>query len=221
MILFALLTFSTFMGFTASRMARRRLLETEKAKQEYLLRSVPKRNKIPADLATRIQSHISMCTERLKKEILLDQVQPLALLTGHLMAELHTEAIGEAASFEQCTMLTSGRDFHKSEAVRLVRDLAQKVHSGALVQLASQMTLAMQSSDTFEMEKGLIPDMIAKLESEAGADATKKAFCVKESAESNAKKFDKTDQIMKPSTKIEQHLDSRLEDRWSRQCNRG
>merc|ERR1719297_281553 len=114
------------------------------------------------------------------------------------------EAIGGAASFLQRTMLTSGRDLHKFEAVRLVRDLAQKVHSGALVQLASQMTMAMQSGDAFEKVKGLISDMIARLESEAGADATKKAFCDKELAESNAKKSDKTDEITKLSTKIEQ-----------------
>merc|ERR1719346_455109 len=114
------------------------------------------------------------------------------------------EAIGGAASFLQRTMLTSGRDLHKFEAVRLVRDLAQKVHSGALVQLASQMTMALQSGDAFEKVKGLISDMIARLEKEAGADATKKAFCDKELAESNAKKSDKSDEIAKLSTKIEQ-----------------
>jgi len=114
------------------------------------------------------------------------------------------EAMSGAASFVQRSMLTSGRDLHKFEAVRLVRDLAHKVHSGALVQLASQMTLAMQSSDAFEKVKGLISAMIARLEKEAGADATKKAFCDKELAESNAKKSDKTDEITKLSTKIEQ-----------------
>merc|ERR1719297_553546 len=118
--------------------------------------------------------------------------------------EIIEEAVGGAASFVQRSMLTSGRDLHKFEAVRLVRDLAQKVHSGALVQLATQMTVAMQSSDAFEKVKGLISDMIARLEKEAGADATKKAFCDKELAESNAKKSDKTDEITKLSTKIEQ-----------------
>merc|ERR1719512_690047 len=62
----------------------------------------------------------------------------------------------------------------------------------------------MQSSDAFEKVKGLISDMIARLEQEAGADATKKAFCDKELAESNAKKSDMSDEIAKLSTKIEQ-----------------
>merc|ERR1719330_331835 len=111
------------------------------------------------------------------------------------------EAMGAAAldqaSFVQRSQLTSGRDLHKFEAVRLVRELAQKHGSGALVQLASQMAVAMHSSDAFEKVKGLISDMIARLEQEAGADATKKAFCDKELAESNAKKSDKTDEITK------------------------
>merc|ERR1719251_369197 len=76
--------------------------------------------------------------------------------------------------------------------------------SAALMQLASQMTGAMSSGDAFEKIKGLISDMIAKLEKEAGADATKKAYCDKELAESNEKKSDKSDEISKLTTKIDQ-----------------
>merc|ERR1719336_2281460 len=102
------------------------------------------------------------------------------------------------------TALSSGKDLHRYEAVRIIRDLARKHHSAALVQLASQMTGAMSSGDAFEKVKGLISDMIAKLEKAAGADATKKAYCDKELAESNAKKSDKSDEISKLTTKIEQ-----------------
>ena len=116
------------------------------------------------------------------------------------------EATGGAASFlqvSQKSMLTSG-DLHKYEAVRLIRDLAQKQHSTAMVQLASQMEAAMHASDGFKKIKGLIRDMIAKLESEAEADATKKAWCDRQLADSNAKKNDKTDEIAKLTTKIDQ-----------------
>merc|ERR1719195_2486270 len=50
----------------------------------------------------------------------------------------------------------------------------------------------------------MISTMIAKLEEEAGADATQKAFCDKELKESNARKADKADEVSKLSTKIEQ-----------------
>merc|ERR1712129_642496 len=85
-----------------------------------------------------------------------------------------------------------------------VRDLARKQHSVGLTQLASMMSTAMSSRNPFGKVKGLITDMIAKLEEEAGADATKKAYCDKELKESQEKKADKTDEIEKLSTKIEQ-----------------
>merc|ERR1719491_299921 len=119
------------------------------------------------------------------------------------------EATGAAAldrvAFVQVSsaQLTSGQDLHKYEAVRFIRDLAHKQHSGALVQLASQMEAAMHASDGFKKIKGLIRDMIAKLESEADADATKKAWCDRQLADSNAKKNDKTDEIAKLTTKID------------------
>merc|ERR1719254_353435 len=62
----------------------------------------------------------------------------------------------------------------------------------------------MNGEDPFKKVKGLIADMIEKLESEAEADATHKAFCDKELAESNQKKDDKTNEIAKLSTKIDQ-----------------
>merc|ERR1719378_1502727 len=60
------------------------------------------------------------------------------------------------------------------------------------------------TGDVFAKIKGLISDMIQKLEEEASADADKKAYCDKELGESNAKAADKTAEIEKLSAKIDE-----------------
>merc|ERR1712039_891527 len=87
--------------------------------------------------------------------------------------------------------------------------LAQKQSSPALAQLASRISTAMKSSaksgqDPFAKIKGLISDMIARLESEADADASQKAWCDKELGETNVKHADKTAEIEKLTTFIDQ-----------------
>merc|ERR1719407_29352 len=59
------------------------------------------------------------------------------------------------------------------------------------------------SGDPFTKIKGLIKDMIEKLLKEGEADATEKAFCDKELAETEAKKADKEAAIEKLSTQID------------------
>eukprot|EP00929_Paragymnodinium_shiwhaense_P036467 TRINITY_DN1953_c0_g1_i5.p1 TRINITY_DN1953_c0_g1~~TRINITY_DN1953_c0_g1_i5.p1 ORF type:complete len:295 (+),score=131.77 TRINITY_DN1953_c0_g1_i5:3-887(+) len=59
-------------------------------------------------------------------------------------------------------------------------------------------------SDPFAKIKGLIEDMIEKLEAEAEADATKEAWCDKEMADSKAKEAEMNNDISKLSTKIDQ-----------------
>merc|ERR1719426_757311 len=59
------------------------------------------------------------------------------------------------------------------------------------------------SGDPFAKVKGLISDMIEKLLAEAEADATEKAYCDKEMAETEAKKADKEAAIEKLSTQID------------------
>merc|ERR1719210_2909560 len=102
--------------------------------------------------------------------------------------------------------VSSGEDLANLEAVRLVRDLARRQHSSMLAQLASRMASVMHAggADPFQKVKGLITDMIAKLEAEAGADATKKAYCDKELKETNAKKVEKNAEIDLLTTRLDQ-----------------
>merc|ERR1719161_3478577 len=108
-------------------------------------------------------------------------------------------------SFLQTT-ISSSADLANVEVLRLVRDLAQRQNSAALAQLATRMDTAMHSNskDIFAKVKGLIKDMIEKLLKEAEADATHKAYCDKEMAETNTKKEDKTAEIAKLSAAIDQ-----------------
>jgi hypothetical protein len=105
--------------------------------------------------------------------------------------------------------LQTGADLAHFEAVRYVRDLARKQNSKALAQLASRMASAMRMSsgsgeDPFAKVKGLIADMIEKLESEAGADAKHKAYCDKEIAYADEKKANRISEIEKLTTSIDQ-----------------
>jgi predicted RNase H-like nuclease (RuvC/YqgF family) len=103
------------------------------------------------------------------------------------------------------SQISTGQSLGQFEAVRFVRDLARKNGSPALAQLASHMEAATHGKgDIFGKIKGLIADMISKLEEEASADADKKAYCDKELSESNAKNADKTAEIEKLSAKIDQ-----------------
>merc|ERR1712038_1577021 len=121
-----------------------------------------------------------------------------------------TTAGAEAQTYglnqESFLQITSKASLAQFEAVRLVRDLARKENSRALTQLASrlEMTVRTNTADPFAKVKGLISDMIESLEEAADADATEKAYCDKELAETRAKKEDKTAEIEKLTTKIDQ-----------------
>merc|ERR1719215_1740299 len=104
--------------------------------------------------------------------------------------------------------LMSRAGLARFEAARLIRDLANKQGSAELAQLAARMGSAISLSskigeDPFAKIQGLIQDMIEKLEKEAEADATHKAFCDKELAETKEKKADKTAEMEKLSTQID------------------
>jgi len=123
-----------------------------------------------------------------------------------IISESTSGAAGQSYSFVQMSM-SSGTDLANFEAVRFVRDLAQKQQSTTLAQLASRMSAAMRmrgnSRDIFAKVKGLISSMIEKLLAEAQADATEKAYCDKEMAETESKKADKEAAIEKLSTQID------------------
>jgi len=125
-----------------------------------------------------------------------------------VLTETTTGADAQSYSFLQ-TELTSGADLARYEAVRFVQDLSQRQNSTALAQLAMRMASVVRVSsangdDPFAKIKGLISDMIGKLEDEAAADADHKAYCDKELSENEEKEADKIAEIEKLTSKIDQ-----------------
>merc|ERR1712127_556280 len=126
-----------------------------------------------------------------------------------IIKETTSGAADQSYGFLQVSKIQSRSDLANSEVVHMVRQLAKKQHSAMFSQLAARISSEMRfgsgsKADVFAKIKGLITDMIEKLEAEAEADATKKAYCDKELAETNQKKADKTSEIEKLTAKIEQ-----------------
>jgi len=111
--------------------------------------------------------------------------------------------LDEATSFLQMSTGTSAQ----VQAVHLIRELAKKHHNPMLAQLAARIVSVGRgrtgAADVFAKVKDLVRDMVEKLEAEAEADATQKAFCDKELGETNTKKDQKETEIEKLQTKID------------------
>jgi chromosome segregation ATPase len=105
--------------------------------------------------------------------------------------------------------ISSRTDLRNSEIVVLLKNLAKKQHSAALAQLASRVEAvakygAAAGEDPFAKIKGLISDMISKLEKEAEEDQNEKAFCDEEMAKTEAKKQDLEGTVEALTSKIDQ-----------------
>jgi len=115
---------------------------------------------------------------------------------------------GQTYSFIQRSQITSQADLARFEAVRYIKDLARKQNAPALAQLASRMSSVIRLNggnrdDVFAKIKGMVTDMIAKLEQEAAEAADLKGWCDKEIAEATAKKEDATATVEKLTTKFD------------------
>merc|ERR1719355_219118 len=92
----------------------------------------------------------------------------------------------------------------KQHVLDLLQSLAQKNNDKQLSLLAQRIqSAAMLGEDPFAKIKGLISEMIEKLEAEAAKEAAHKAFCDKEMSETKAKKEDKETELDDLSTKID------------------
>jgi len=92
----------------------------------------------------------------------------------------------------------------KDRVVSMIQGLATKGDSNALSLLADRVEAAsMMGEDPFAKIKGLISEMIEKLEADAAKEASHKAFCDKEMKETKAKKEEKESDLDTLGTKID------------------
>merc|ERR1712203_542591 len=128
-----------------------------------------------------------------------------------VLTDTTSGAEGQTYSLVQLekSSLESRSDLAGREVLEMVRSLAKKERSSALNQLASRIAAvarygSVNHADVFAKVKGLIQDMIAKLEREAGAEATEKAYCDEQIAKTEAKKSDLEEDIAKMTSRIDQ-----------------
>jgi len=124
-----------------------------------------------------------------------------------ILAEATGGAVDQTYSLLQVRAHTQ-IDIAKTEALAMIKQLAKTNHSPALAQLASRIAAtvkfgAASGEDPFGKIKGLITDMVAKLEKEANEDATEKAYCDEQMSKTGAKKADLDDTVEKLSSKVD------------------
>merc|ERR1719486_1017724 len=131
-----------------------------------------------------------------------------ALATAKKILEEKTGAAADRAySFIQIsTVSKAGAKTKevKQHVLDLLQSLAKKNNDKQLSLLAQRIqSAAMLGEDPFAKIKGLISEMIEKLEAEAAKEAAHKAFCDTEMSETKAKKEDKETELDDLSTKID------------------
>jgi len=117
-----------------------------------------------------------------------------------IIAESSSGAVEQTYSFLQ----VESRD-----VASMVKKLARQHRSAALAQLASRISSvqkygAAAGEDVFGKIKGLIRDMVEKLEKEANEEAEEKAFCDEEMAKTKSKKEELDATVAKLTSKIDQ-----------------
>merc|ERR1719213_622034 len=86
----------------------------------------------------------------------------------------------------------------------MLQQLAEKDNNNAIFLLADRVEAAsMMGEDPFAKIKGLISEMIEKLEADAAKEASHKAFCDNELKETKAKKEEKESDLGTLGTKID------------------
>jgi len=94
--------------------------------------------------------------------------------------------------------LQAASDDGKTRALRLIEQLGHRLKSTALVSLSYRA-----AADPFQKVKGMVEDMIAKLQQEAAEEATHQAFCSEEMSKTKKSKGIKEMDLAKTEARLE------------------
>jgi len=113
----------------------------------------------------------------------------------------------QEASLQQIK-LHSTSDLVNLEVITMLKNLAQQQHSAALTQLARRIGAVVQfgmanKEDVFAKVKGMIKDLIAKLEKESKSDLTEEQYCDQQMKETSAKEESLEERLKKLSASID------------------
>jgi hypothetical protein len=102
----------------------------------------------------------------------------------------------------------SRAELANNEVLSMIKKLAQQHHSAALSQLASRISAVARygesaGADPFAKVRGLIEDMLSKLQKAAESEASEKAYCDEQMSKTEAKKEELSDDIAKLTSKID------------------
>merc|ERR1719487_1727774 len=128
-----------------------------------------------------------------------------------ILTETSAGAVEQSYSLLQVAQgsrLQTRADLKKAEVLTKVKELAKNYHSSALAQLASRIQAVIKlgsaaGEDPFVKVKGMISDLIAKLEKEASEAAEEKAYCDDQMAKTEEKKSELEEDLAKLTAKMD------------------
>jgi chromosome segregation ATPase len=125
-------------------------------------------------------------------------------MASKILQEKTGGAQSQAYSFLQLESSSRSRGSNMDSVVKELVNVGKSFKDRAIAMLAMRVrSAATSSADPFAKVKGLIENMITKLEEEAAEEASAKAFCDQETKKTKAKKDDHTSTITDLTAKID------------------
>jgi len=122
-----------------------------------------------------------------------------------ILKDTGSGAVSQSYSFVQ---VGSVRRIAGSGIAAMIKKMAQQHHSSALAQLAARVGSVIRfesgaGEDPFAKIRGLITDMISKLQTEMEGEAKEKAYCDEQMSKTEAKKSELEEDVGKMTAKID------------------